>query len=184
MVYERKGEESFPSLKIGDLKTLAKAIMELEEYYSGVPDDSVNLTFQDLTIHVSVSSFLPLCIKHFYILPRDGQDEKMEILGGRDKDTGLSIFNRYDRLMVTILFGHKILGLWKSPLPKLRNNRNGRDDRRYISRAGMVGCCSGYPGTVKQAELKWAEKGSRGESIYTIMTSRSGGPMTPPIGTK
>ena len=55
---------------------------------------------------------------------------------------------------------------------------------RYISRAGMVGCCSGYPGTVKQAELKWAEKGSRGESINSIMISRSGGPMTPPIGTK
>ncbi|KAJ6728536.1 MLO-LIKE PROTEIN [Salix koriyanagi] len=56
------------------------------------------------------AGFLSLCIEHFYIRPRDGQDEKMGILGGGDKDTRLSIFNRYDRLMVTILFGHKILG--------------------------------------------------------------------------
>ncbi|KAM7259982.1 hypothetical protein ACFE04_015723 [Oxalis oulophora] len=32
---------------MGDKKTLAKARMELEELYSGIPDDSVNLTFQD-----------------------------------------------------------------------------------------------------------------------------------------
>ncbi|CAK7323494.1 unnamed protein product [Dovyalis caffra] len=37
---------------MGDLKTLAKARMELEELYSGIPDDSVNLTFQDLAMHV------------------------------------------------------------------------------------------------------------------------------------
>lgn len=40
---------------MGDLKTLAKARMELEELYSGIPDDSVNLTFQDLAIHVKQS---------------------------------------------------------------------------------------------------------------------------------
>ncbi|KAL2238442.1 UNVERIFIED_CONTAM: hypothetical protein Sindi_1035900, partial [Sesamum indicum] len=33
---------------MGDKATLAKAKMELEELYLGVPDESVNLTFQDL----------------------------------------------------------------------------------------------------------------------------------------
>ncbi|KAF8394821.1 hypothetical protein HHK36_018757 [Tetracentron sinense] len=33
---------------MGDLATLAKARLELEELYLGVPDESVNLTFQDL----------------------------------------------------------------------------------------------------------------------------------------
>lgn len=33
---------------MGDSKTLAKAKMELEELYLGIPDDSVDLTFQDL----------------------------------------------------------------------------------------------------------------------------------------
>ncbi|XP_071917571.1 uncharacterized protein [Coffea arabica] len=33
---------------MGDLTKLAKAKRELEELYSGIPDDSVNLTFQDL----------------------------------------------------------------------------------------------------------------------------------------
>ncbi|KAL4610921.1 hypothetical protein ACB092_08G087500, partial [Castanea dentata] len=34
----------------GDLSTLAKARKELEEIYLGIPDDSVNLTFQDLAV--------------------------------------------------------------------------------------------------------------------------------------
>jgi hypothetical protein len=33
---------------MGDVATLAKARMELEELYLGIPDESVNLTFQDL----------------------------------------------------------------------------------------------------------------------------------------
>ena len=33
---------------MGDKATLAKARMELEEMYSGIPDESVDLTFQDL----------------------------------------------------------------------------------------------------------------------------------------
>ncbi|GMI97380.1 hypothetical protein HRI_003407300 [Hibiscus trionum] len=30
---------------------------------------------------------------------------------------------------------------------------------RYIKRAGKIGFCTRYPSVVKQAELKWAEKG-------------------------
>ncbi|KAJ4719233.1 extra-large guanine nucleotide-binding protein 3-like [Melia azedarach] len=63
-----------------------------------------------------------------------------------------------------------------------------RFSQRYIQRAGMVGCCSRYPTTVKQAELKWAEKGPRrsGERAYgggrsTVMSrSRSPVPLTTP----
>lgn len=32
---------------------------------------------------------------------------------------------------------------------------------RYIQRAGQMGCCMGYANTVRQQELKWAEKGPR-----------------------
>ncbi|KAJ0978399.1 hypothetical protein J5N97_013873 [Dioscorea zingiberensis] len=33
--------------------------------------------------------------------------------------------------------------------------------QRYIQRAGRTGCCCRYPVSVKQQELKWAEKGPR-----------------------
>ncbi|KAM1602141.1 hypothetical protein ACFX1Z_028885 [Malus domestica] len=60
-----------------------------------------------------------------------------------------------------------------------------RFSQRYIQRAGKVGCCSRYPSSVKQAELKWAEKGPRrsagnggyGRSSMTLPRSKS--PMTP-----
>lgn len=55
---------------------------------------------------------------------------------------------------------------------------------RYIQRAGNVGCCMGYPSTVKQQELKWAEKGPRksGENRYgqSMMVSRSRSPIRRP----
>ncbi|EEF38431.1 conserved hypothetical protein [Ricinus communis] len=58
-----------------------------------------------------------------------------------------------------------------------------RFSQRYIQRAGMVGCCSRYPSTVKQAELKWAEKGPRrsGDRAYghNSMMSRSRSPVNP-----
>ncbi|KAL5974792.1 hypothetical protein ACLOJK_031463 [Asimina triloba] len=51
---------------------------------------------------------------------------------------------------------------------------------RYIKRAGQVGCCTGYPRTMKQQELVWAEKGPRrsGERRYgrSGMVSRSRSP--------
>ncbi|KAK0579806.1 hypothetical protein LWI29_031697 [Acer saccharum] len=62
-----------------------------------------------------------------------------------------------------------------------------RFSQRYIKRAGNVGCCSRYPSTVKQAELRWAEKGPRksGERAYgggggrsSIMMSRSRNPVS------
>jgi len=60
-----------------------------------------------------------------------------------------------------------------------------RFSQRYIQRAGKVGCWSRYPSEVKQAELKWAEKGPRrnvrngpyGRS--TVGTPRSKSPVTP-----
>ncbi|KAJ4834402.1 hypothetical protein Tsubulata_007344 [Turnera subulata] len=59
-----------------------------------------------------------------------------------------------------------------------------RFSQRYIQRAGMVGCCSGYSSAVKQAELKWAEKGPRGagERAYgrSTMMSRSRSPVMTP----
>ncbi|KAK3039891.1 hypothetical protein RJ639_028284, partial [Escallonia herrerae] len=73
-----------------------------------------------------------------------------------------------------------------------------RFSQRYIQRAGKVGCwtggCMRYPSTVKQQELKWAEKGPRrsDENRYgrSVMVSRSGvvsrsrSPMTPRTPTR
>lgn len=63
---------------------------------------------------------------------------------------------------------------------------------RYIQRAGEVGCCySRYPSTVRQAELKWAEKGPRrnGEKGFdrSILMTQSlahptRSPMIPSMG--
>ncbi|GMJ14858.1 hypothetical protein HRI_005155000 [Hibiscus trionum] len=57
---------------------------------------------------------------------------------------------------------------------------------RYIKRAGKMGCCWRYPSTVKQAELKWAEKGPRrsgeradGRSSVNMM-SRARSPQRSP----
>ncbi|ONH99652.1 hypothetical protein PRUPE_6G041100 [Prunus persica] len=61
-----------------------------------------------------------------------------------------------------------------------------RFSQRYIQRAGKVGCFSRYPLIVKQAELKWAEKGPRrsggNNGAYggsTMMSPRSRSPMAP-----
>ncbi|XVE79891.1 hypothetical protein DITRI_Ditri14bG0093500 [Diplodiscus trichospermus] len=58
-----------------------------------------------------------------------------------------------------------------------------RFSQRYIKRAGKMGCFSRYPSSVKQAELKWAEKGPRrsGERTYghSAMISRSRSPANP-----
>ncbi|XP_062081606.1 uncharacterized protein LOC133788230 [Humulus lupulus] len=62
--------------------------------------------------------------------------------------------------------------------------------QRYIQRAGETGCfCSRYPTVMRQAELKWAEKGPRrnserafgrsGMMSGTMMASISKGPIAP-----
>ncbi|XP_030464448.2 uncharacterized protein LOC115683926 [Syzygium oleosum] len=67
-----------------------------------------------------------------------------------------------------------------------------RFSQRYIQRAGQIGCCSRYPSIVKQAELKWAEKGPRrnAERAYghgggrSHMVSGSRSPVTPRTPTR
>ncbi|GAA0144896.1 hypothetical protein LIER_05218 [Lithospermum erythrorhizon] len=58
-----------------------------------------------------------------------------------------------------------------------------RFSQRYIQKAGQMGCCMGYPNTVKQEELKWAERGPRRsrEKRYgqSSIRPRSPSPMTP-----
>ncbi|KAG6401351.1 hypothetical protein SASPL_138205 [Salvia splendens] len=48
-----------------------------------------------------------------------------------------------------------------------------RFSQRYINKAGNVGCCLGYPSTVKQQELEWAEKGprTRGDATHRHRTT-------------
>ncbi|KAL3517955.1 hypothetical protein ACH5RR_020544 [Cinchona calisaya] len=61
-----------------------------------------------------------------------------------------------------------------------------RFSQRYIQRAGQIGCCMGYSSIVKQQELKWAEKGTRGSGDNNrynrsgmVMVSRSTNPAPP-----
>uniref|UniRef100_A0A6N2KYM4 MLO-like protein n=1 Tax=Salix viminalis TaxID=40686 RepID=A0A6N2KYM4_SALVM len=70
---------------------------------------------------------------------RDGQDEKMGILGGRDKDTGLSIFNGRFQLTHQTLFGKRHLRYWNenSALrwPAHFDQDNNFDFHKFIRRA-------------------------------------------------
>ncbi|KAG9441915.1 hypothetical protein H6P81_017769 [Aristolochia fimbriata] len=60
-----------------------------------------------------------------------------------------------------------------------------RFSQRYIKKAGEVGCCMGYPSTMKQREMRWAEMGPRrrGERRYGVsgggLMSRSRSPVMP-----
>ncbi|XP_057772567.1 uncharacterized protein LOC130992094 [Salvia miltiorrhiza] len=54
-----------------------------------------------------------------------------------------------------------------------------RFSQRYINKAGNVGCCLGYPSTVKQQELKWAEKGPRTRPEAAHGHRTTGLPPTP-----
>lgn len=50
---------------------------------------------------------------------------------------------------------------------------------RYIQRAGDTGSCCRYPGSVKQQELKWAEKGlKRANEALRVMTPEIRGTPT------
>lgn len=287
---------------MGDLKTLAKARMELEELYSGIPDDSVNLTFQDLAIHVKQSQKSPpekmntstttkepiqeaktpkqvspltklpsldfnrglqasknhqqprhlaeghpLGQSHKHNLQHDESHSPCGSIGsdhhdqsnhvhanigrkgpsksrfapersrefddvsvmsmnsmyqersGRPRRPGIPHSNICTICSTYIyIFRHRCLVCGRVHcrncvsigMGEMTEGRKCIDclgrrfSQRYISRAGMVGCCSGYPCDVKQAELRWAEKGPRraGERAFGHgnMTSRSRNPMTPP----
>ncbi|KAG6738163.1 hypothetical protein POTOM_059725 [Populus tomentosa] len=244
---------------MGDLKTLAKARMELEELYSGIPDDSVNLTFQDLAIHVKQSKNSPpekintstttkepiqeattpkqaspltklpsldfnrgLQASKNHQQPRHlaeghplGQSHKHNL---QHDDTHSPCGNIGSDHHDQSNHGHANIGRKGPSKSRFAPERSREFDdvcgrvhcrncvsigmgemtggrkcidclgrrfsQRYVSRAGMVGCCSGYPSDVKQAELRWAEKGPRraGERAFGHgnMISRSRNPMTPP----
>ncbi|PNT08386.3 hypothetical protein POPTR_013G157100v4 [Populus trichocarpa] len=291
---------------MGDLRTLAMARMELEELYLGIPDDSVNLTFEDLAIHVKqhissttsekinttttslesiqevvqtpkqaapltklpsldfnkglqasknhhqshhldhVSEGHPFDKSHKHYLhdgthrpygsggqyhdqshhvhanigpkspsksrfamerSREYDDDDVSVMNmnsmyqersGRPRRPGIPHSNICTVCSTYIyIFRHRCLVCGRvfcrncvsAGMGEMTEGRKcieclGRKfSQRYINRAGIVGCCSGYPSAVKQAELKWAEKGPRkaGERAFghSTMTSRSRSPLTP-----
>ncbi|KAF5727295.1 Extra-large GTP-binding protein 3 [Tripterygium wilfordii] len=258
---------------MGDVETLAKARLELEELYLGVPDDSVNLTFQDLadvkqkpgmkkttstmTIMEAIEEVqtpkhvsspikkLPSLDFNRALQPskphnlhdgyEDGADHHRRhydhhdhhhhhhrnhvvesSIGAIDDVSGVSMASNFpDRggrrrpgiahsNICTIcttyicIFRHRCLvcgrvycrncvALGMGDMTEGRKCLDclgRRFSQRYINKAGKVGCWSRYPAMVKQAELKWAEKGPRrsGERGYGrsgVMMSRSRSPMTP-----
>ncbi|XP_048227094.1 uncharacterized protein LOC8281997 [Ricinus communis] len=284
---------------MGDLKALAKARMELEELYLGIPDDSVNLTFQDLanvqenaqekkksttmeTIqeNKSLKQASPLnklpsldfnralqeSKNHNHHLSHHLDDHHGEShksgqghhrhhnhhdvvdmhdshahhhrlygygdppshhvhaefrqsvessrayddtsvmsmnstyqeRGGRSRRPGIPHSNictvcstyiyifRHRCLVCGRVYCRNCVGIGMGEMSEGRKCiqcLGRRFSQRYIQRAGMVGCCSRYPSTVKQAELKWAEKGPRrsGDRAYghNSMMSRSRSPVNP-----
>ncbi|KAF5751302.1 Extra-large GTP-binding protein 3 [Tripterygium wilfordii] len=258
---------------MGDLTTLAKARLELEKLYLGVPDDSVNLTFQHLadvnqkpgkkepnsTITIMEAIEEVKTVKHAssrirklpsldfnralqaskpHDLHRDhhlDRDDHHRLhyghhnhdhhnrnhvvgssIGAFDDISGVSMASTLpDRgrgrrpgiphsnicTICTIyiyIFRHRCLVCGRvycrncvaigmgdmTEGRKCLDCLGRRFSQRYINKAGKVGCLSRYPVMVKQAELKWAEKGPRrsGERANgrsAVMMSRSISPMTP-----
>ncbi|XP_065880286.1 uncharacterized protein [Euphorbia lathyris] len=243
---------------MADLKGIAKARMELEDLYSGIPDDSVNLTFQDLAVikqkkstpieTIQESNKSPLNklpsldfnrgrrqeFNHHHHVDhvvdpyrgRDGvqtmhgshgqhnqhhhdrsraydDDASMMSMnsmyiekGGRSRRPGIPHSNICTICSTYIyLFKHRCLvcgrvycrSCVEIGMGDMTEGRKcieclgRRFSQRYIRRAGIVGCCSGYSSNVKQAELKWQEKGPRrsGEKAHgqSRMMSRSRSPM-------
>ncbi|XVF46115.1 hypothetical protein PTKIN_Ptkin03bG0000800 [Pterospermum kingtungense] len=250
---------------------LAKARMELEEMYLGIPDDSVNLTFQDLADmkqkanasdkkkstsvqeplqeaknpkqgsplsklpsldfkrglqatndHIQEHGYEDMDMGHHH------QSHRSHATSPRGNRHGLERSLAYDDVSVismastypergqrrrpgiphsnicTIcttyiyIFRHRCLVCGRvycrqcvfMGMGEMTEGRKctlclgRRFSQRYIKRAGKMGCFSRYPSNVKQAELKWAEKGPRrsGERAYgqaSAMMSRSRSPANP-----
>ncbi|XP_021278437.1 uncharacterized protein LOC110412243 [Herrania umbratica] len=299
---------------MGDLQTLAKARMELEELYLGIPDDSVNLTFQDLAdmkpkanaseknkstsveplqeaknpkqaspltkssldfnrgqqatedhsyYHhkhylelgyedANFVSHMDMGHHHHHHHPRHHDGENMHAWDGHRYGTGdqshrshatsprgLAEFRHgversvaYDDVSVismasnypergqrhrpgiphsnicTIcttsiyIFRHRCLVCGRVycrqcvciGMGEMTEGRKcilclgRRFSQRYIKRAGKMGCFSRYPSSVKEAELKWAERGPRrsGERAYgrSAMMPRSRSPTKPRTPTR
>ncbi|KAG8371577.1 hypothetical protein BUALT_Bualt13G0102400 [Buddleja alternifolia] len=286
---------------MGDRATLEKARKELEELYMGVPDDSVNLTFQDLaeirqhdgekkktssTMEAISESSPRKASSPFARLPSVDFNKALEASYGHDHHHDVNIHNDHHRLDEGDLRGPRGGHMYVHDHHHNHNHHNGGlhsgnhgagfrhsdqrsfayDDmshvsgmsvaygqergggrrrpgiphskictvccnyiyifrhrclvcgrvycrqcvsvgmgemtegrkcieclgrkfsQRYIKKAGSVGCCMGYPSTVKQQELKWAERGPRrsGENAYghSVMVSRTRSPRTPTTPTR
>ncbi|XP_050216196.1 uncharacterized protein LOC126667268 [Mercurialis annua] len=258
---------------MGEMKSSTKGRMELEELYSGIPDESVNLTFQDFgkihqehankietiqeTKQISNLNKLPSLDfsrglqatmnhnhnhnhHHHHELDhhvghhghRDAEDmhvhghhgrfgfagtpshhhghaDDMSMMSmnstyperggtGRSRRPGIPHSNICTVCTTYVyIFKHRCLVCGRVycrncaaiGMGEMTEGRKcieclgRRFSQRYIKRAGKVGCCSSYASTVKQAEMRWAEKGPRrsGERAYghSTMVSRSVHQTTP-----
>nr|POE59999.1 hypothetical protein CFP56_03593 [Quercus suber] len=185
---------------MGDLSTLAKARKELEEMYLGIPDDSVNLTFQDLAVATQNATDKKKSNS------KELNPEGFHVPSQRELDEGglgfLTLISVPSALTTSIYSGidawyiqragkvgccnwrypsmvKQVELMWAEKEPR----RSGK--RGYIQRAGKVGCCNWrYPSMVKQVELMWAEKeprrsGKRGSGHNGVVSSRPRSPMNP-----
>ncbi|KAL0458897.1 UNVERIFIED_CONTAM: hypothetical protein Slati_0516900 [Sesamum latifolium] len=238
---------------MGDKATLAKAKMELEELYLGVPNESVNLTFQDLaqvrqqnaeqkrpspspspvvkkspsplaklpsldfnkafemedSSRATHSNYYSHHDLHHHRRPQDSHKAMpmatTTITGGLRRPTcgrdhkampmaTMTIVPMQTATMIILIitevcgrvYCRQCVSMGMGDMPEGRKCiecLGRRFSQRYIQKAGNVGCCMGYSSTVKQQELKWAEKGPRrsGENRYnhSMMASRSRSPVAP-----
>ncbi|KAL0419307.1 UNVERIFIED_CONTAM: hypothetical protein Sradi_1344200 [Sesamum radiatum] len=220
---------------MGDKATLTKAKMELEELYLGVPDDSVNLTFQDLaqvrqqnaeqkrpspspspvvkksssplaklpsldfnkafemedSSRATHSNYYSHHDLHHHRRPQEADlwpgpqahayshhDHRAHANSFRDHldhhggggDQRSMVYDDMSHVCGRV-YCRQCVSMGMGEMPEGRKCiecLGRRFSQRYIQKAGNVGCCMGYSSTVKQQELKWAEKGPRrsGENRY------------------
>ncbi|XP_057789673.1 uncharacterized protein LOC131006536 [Salvia miltiorrhiza] len=193
--------------------TVGKAKKELEELYLGVPDESVNLTFQDLaqlTTHQnkpkSPLSKLPSIdfpSPHHHHRPHHHHHDETSVVerGGRRRP-GIPHSNicalccnyiyicRHRCLVCGRVYCRQCVSDGMGEMTQGRkciDCLGRRFSQRYIHKAGNMGWCMAYPSVVKQQELKWAERGARrsGENRYqkSAVSSRSRSPVAVGLAT-
>ncbi|KAG6418059.1 hypothetical protein SASPL_120258 [Salvia splendens] len=155
--------------------TLAKAKKELEDLYLGVPDESVNLTFQDFAQvrhhqnqnqynaeikKLSPSSTMsPIAEKS-----KSPLSSPLSKLPSLDFSKGFPSPHHHNHLDID---QRSIMQCVNTGMGDMTEGRKCTDclgrrfSQRYIHRAGNIGWCMVYPSVVKQQELKWAERGAR-----------------------
>ncbi|KAG6415547.1 hypothetical protein SASPL_122960 [Salvia splendens] len=159
--------------------TLAKAKKELEDLYLGVPDESVNLTFQDFAQvrhnqnqnqnqnnaeikKLSPSSAMsPIAEKS-----KSPLSSPLPKLPSLDFSKGFPSPHHHHHHHLD-MDQRSMMQCVNTGMGDMTEGRKCTDclgrrfSQRYIHRAGNIGWCMVYPSVMKQQELKWAERGPR-----------------------
>ncbi|CAH9129319.1 unnamed protein product [Cuscuta epithymum] len=172
---------------MGDLRkgrSVEEAKRELQEMYVGVPDESVNLSFNHLLVATAKEEEQPIqdvvevaqtqqpprtAVENGGVVMKKSKSCKSSFRPGTPHSNRCTLCRTY-----IYFFRHRCLvcgrvycrACMRIGMGEMSQGRKcvsclgRRFHPRYIQIAGQLGfCCMGYPSTVKQQELKWAEIG-------------------------